>query len=253
MRQSLSFRVLICAIIVAEGWGHSAWAGPPFVTDDPEPVNYRHWEVNYGVSKTWRKGSISAGLPSIDINYGIYPNVQLHVQPRYSYESTTAGKRIGVDDTEIGVKYRFLNLEQNGSSIMVGIYPMFQTPTGDTRLGPSRGKGQIFLPLWGQGNSGKWTIYGGSGYRINQGQGNKNSVFIGATALYQVKESLQLGAEIFHETPDAVDGTGTSGFNLGGSINLVPDYNLLFSVGKGLKNASATNQLSTYLALQVLY
>ena len=21
-----------------------AWAGPPFVTDDPEPVEYRHWE-----------------------------------------------------------------------------------------------------------------------------------------------------------------------------------------------------------------
>ena len=22
-----------------------AWAGPPFVTDDPEPVEYRHWEI----------------------------------------------------------------------------------------------------------------------------------------------------------------------------------------------------------------
>ena len=22
-----------------------AWAGPPFTTDDPEPVEYQHWEV----------------------------------------------------------------------------------------------------------------------------------------------------------------------------------------------------------------
>lgn len=24
----------------------SAFAGPPFRTDDPEPVDYQHWEIN---------------------------------------------------------------------------------------------------------------------------------------------------------------------------------------------------------------
>jgi hypothetical protein len=23
----------------------TTWAGPPFVTDDPEPVAYQHWEL----------------------------------------------------------------------------------------------------------------------------------------------------------------------------------------------------------------
>lgn len=63
-----------------------AWAGPPFVTDDPEPVEYKHWEVNYAFTETWRRGEASAGLPSADINYGIVPGVQLHLQPRYSFE-----------------------------------------------------------------------------------------------------------------------------------------------------------------------
>jgi len=232
---------------------NSAWAGPPFVTDDPEPVEYHHWEINYGVTDTLVQGSASIGLPSIDINYGIAPDIQLHAQPRYSYEKSTTNRRFGIDDTEVGFKYRFLNIEQGDSSFMAGIYPMFQLPTGDTKLGPDRGKHQSFLPLWLQYTKKEWTSYGGAGYRINPGAGNKNSVFLGAATLYQFTPSLQFGGEIFHQTPDSTEGKSTSGVNLGGSYNLAHDYNFLFSAGRGLDYASSTNQLSVYLALQVLY
>ena len=250
---SFATKSFIYLIIATGALVSPAWAGPPFITDDPEPVKYQHWEVNYAVSETWRQGSASAGIPSIDMNYGVSPNMQLHAQPRYSYERTTADRRFGIDDTEVGVKYRFLNIEQGDSTFMIGIYPMLQIPTGDTKLGPSRGKGQSFMPLWLQHSNEKWTFYGGTGYRINPGNGNKNSVFLGGVAIYQVTQSLQLGGEIFHETPDAVDGKNISGFNLGGSYNLANDYNLLFSAGRGLANVSSTNQLSVYSALQVLY
>ena len=232
---------------------NSAWAGPPFVTDDPEPVEYRRWEVNYAVIKSWRQGEASAGIPGIDINYGIVPNVQLHVQPRYSYERTRQDVRYGIDDTELGVKYRFLNIEHDNSSLAIGIYPIYQMPTGDTKLGPNRRQGKIFLPLWIQRDSERWTYYGGPGYRINPGTGNKNSIFVGGTALYKATKSLQIGGEIFHETPDAVEGKSATGFNLGGTYNLSHDYNFLFSAGKGINNVSSTNQLSVYLALQVRY
>ena len=252
MRGRQTLTALICLIIAAEATINSAWAGPPFVTDDPEPVKYRQWEVNYAATETWRQGAASAGLPVIDANYGVLPDMQLHVQPQYSYERTMNDKRFGVDDTQIGVKYRFLNIGQEDSGWMVGIYPMLQVPTGDTRLGPSRGRRQSFLPLWIQRNSDRWTIYGGTGYRINPGADNKNSLFTGITALYQFTRSLQLGGEVFHETPDVVGGESATGFNLGGSYNLGPDYNLLFSAGRGLNNVSS-NRLSIYVALQVLY
>lgn len=246
-------KTLISWIIATGAIFNLAWAGPPFVTDDPDPVKYHHWEINYAASKTWRQGSVSAAFPSIDINYGFSPDMQLHAQPRYSSERTATGRYFGLDDTEFGVKYRFLNIEQGDSTIMAGIYPTLLIPTGDTRLGPGRGKGQSFLPLWLQRNSEKWTIYGGTGYRINPGTGNQNSVFLGGAALYQVTPSLQLGGEVFHETSDAVVGQSTAGFNLGGSYNLTHDYNLLFSAGKGISNVSATNQYSVYSALQVFY
>ena len=70
---------------------NSAWAGPPFITDDPEPVKYQHWEVNYAVSKTWRQGSGAAGLPSVDINYGIFTDMQLHIINNEDNEMTVPG------------------------------------------------------------------------------------------------------------------------------------------------------------------
>ena len=32
-------------VVAALMMGTVAWAGPPFVTDDPEPVELHHWEV----------------------------------------------------------------------------------------------------------------------------------------------------------------------------------------------------------------
>lgn len=230
-----------------------AWAGPPFITDDPEPLAPQHLEINYAVSKSWRQGEASAAIPSIDINYGAAPNLQLHIQPRYSYEREGADTHFGIDDTEVGIKYRFVNIQHEDFSFMVGTYPMLQLPTGDTKLGPNRNKVQSFLPLWLQAKSDQWTIYGGMGYRINPGTDSKNSLFFGISTLYEVSPKLQLGGEIFHESPNTVGGVNSAGFNLGGSFNLFHDHNILFSVGKGLKNASSTNQLSVYLALQALY
>jgi hypothetical protein len=99
----------------------------------------------------------------------------------------------------------------------------------------------------------KWTIYGGMGYRINPGAGNKDSIFVGVATLYKVSPKFQLGGEVFHESPNSEGGLDTTGFNLGGIYNLFKDNSILLSVGKGLKNASSTNQLSAYLALQVLF
>jgi len=230
-----------------------AHAGPPFITDDPEPVEAQHWEVNYAASKTWCEDGASAGVPSIDINYGLTSDIQLHAQPKYAYESSGKDKHFGIDNTEIGVKYRFFNKQYAEANWMVGIYPIIQFPTGDTKLGTSRGKVQTFLPIWIQRNSEGWAIYGGTGYRINQDIDSKNSWFSGTTALYHLTPRLQLGGEVFHETASTIGERGQSGFNLGGIYNITNEYHVLFSSGKGLSNVNATNQFSTYVALQVIY
>src|SRR5262249_36577758 len=57
-------------------------AGPPFITDDPEPTDYRHWELYIFSQGTHATGGPSGVVPpSCDCNYGGLPNVQLHFQP----------------------------------------------------------------------------------------------------------------------------------------------------------------------------
>lgn len=240
---------LIILIVTSE----LAFAGPPFVTDDPEPVAENTWEVNYGISKTWLNGSTSASLPAIDINYGYSENIQLHAQPRYSYQTEGRGKYSSFDNTEIGVKYRFIHQEQNDVEFMLGIYPMLQLPTGDKKIGEASGETQAFLPIWAQLNTEKWTLYGGTGYRVNNYTFSKNSWFLGVTALYEIDPNLKIGGELYRETASTQGGKYSSGFNIGGIYNISKAYGFLFSTGRALNKISETNDLSVFLALQVIY
>jgi hypothetical protein len=44
------------------------WAGPPFTTDDPEPVEYRHWEIYVASQLEHDKGGWSGTSPHFEIN-----------------------------------------------------------------------------------------------------------------------------------------------------------------------------------------
>jgi hypothetical protein len=227
-----------------------AWAGPPFLTDDPEPVEAGKWEVNSAVTGEWSSGQFSVGAPTIDINYGAAKGVQLHLQPRYSFVEDDSGRRQGLDDTEIGVKYRFIEIERGDAKTQVAIYPIYQAPTGARRLGEDRGRNQVFLPVWLQENVGKWTLYGGAGYRFNRAPQGKNSVFTGFTALYEISESLQLGGEIFRESARSEDAAAERGFNVGGALKLTKTGGLLFSAGRRTGDSTAS---LAYLGLQLRF
>ncbi|HEX4331915.1 MAG TPA: hypothetical protein VH040_07245 [Usitatibacter sp.] len=217
------------------------------MTDDPEPVDSRRWEINSAITGAWGAGQANVGVPTIDINYGALPDVQLHAQPRYSYVKDDAGGRHGLDDTELGVKFRLVNLKEGETQTMVGVYPMYEAATGAKRLGEDRGRQQIFLPVWIQENVGRWTVYGGAGYRFNRFPQGKNSIFTGITALYAVSDRLQLGGEAFGESAVTSDGVRSRGANVGGTIKLTESLSLLISAGR---LQSAGSQAMAYLGLQ---
>ena len=50
-----------------------AFAGPPYITDDPEPVEYRHWEI-YLASLFFKQPDAWTGTgPHLEVNYGPIP------------------------------------------------------------------------------------------------------------------------------------------------------------------------------------
>ena len=72
--------------------GTQAQAGPPYVTDDPEPVDYGHWEV-YGFSAGAYRASDFTGVgPSMEVNYGALPNLQLHMILNTVFDTPAAGQ-----------------------------------------------------------------------------------------------------------------------------------------------------------------
>jgi hypothetical protein len=154
-------RLLACALIVIPAL---ASAGPPYTTDDPEPVEFHHWEVYLATSDQWsRDDGWSGTSPHVEVNYGVVPDVQLHVIAPLAWARPPRGPaQFGYGDTELGVKLRFVH---EGDWIpQLGAFPLIEVPTGNASSGLGSGQTQVFLPLWLQKTFGPWTTYGGGGY-----------------------------------------------------------------------------------------
>ena len=168
---------LIWAVLFGAG---AARAGPPFITDDPEPVDLGHWEV-YGFSAaTQVTGDMAGTLIGTEVNYGAAPNLQLHIIVPMAFDSPSGRPmQMGIGDVELGAKYRFINPGKDDWWPEVATFPLVEVPAGDASRGLGAGKTRVYLPIWLQKNFGPWTTYGGGGYWINPGVGNKNYWFTG--------------------------------------------------------------------------
>jgi hypothetical protein len=187
----------------------------------------------------------------VEVNYGAAPNLQLHVIVPWAFDSPSGSPSVtGLGDIELGAKYRFITPGEDDWWPQVGIFPLVELDTGNAQKGLGAGKTREYFPVWLQKNWGDWTTYGGGGYWIIPGAGNQNYWFAGWLLQRQVTKSLALGIEAFHQTSDTIGGKDTTGFNVGGIYDFNENYHFLFSAGRGLQNATLTNQLSYYLAIQ---
>ena len=223
----------------------TAFAGPPFNTDDPDPVTYLHWEFYIASEYQFEKHNDDATLPHFEVNYGALPNVQLHLLTGMGYVKEDANHQYGFMTAELGFKYRFININDD---FQLGIFPLVELPTSSKEGLISNNHLQTFLPVWVQGSQGKFTTYGGAGYWVNPGENNKNSVFVGWQGQYNFSETLSLGGELYYESPNTKDGSSDVAFKVGGFINLNKENHVLFSIGPSLNYSDV---ISGYLGYQL--
>lgn len=240
-RTTVTFALASCYCVVAH-------AGPPFLTDDPEPVDRFHTEINLAVQDT-RTGSGHSGTLSADVNYGCAAEIQCHLAlPGAFNKSLDTGMHAGVGDAEFGFKYRFLHHADTG--LMAAVYPTVFLSTGNGARGLGNGTPQLLLPVWFQASSGSWTWDAGVAYLVNRATGARNNWSASLLALRSFGDGLKVGAELVHRTPVAVDAPSTVGFNVGAIVKLADNRNLLASIGRGLQGV-ASNRRSIYLAYQI--
>ncbi len=250
MIRSRLIGTLTAVVLAASAAPWPACAGPPFATDDPVPVDPGHWEV-YGFSTRVDGDEDRTGtLAGVEINYGAAPNLQLHLIAPLTFDDPKGGPfKTGPGDLELGAKYRLLNASPATGGWQAAVFPLLEVPTGKCQEGLGDGHLRAFLPLWIQRDFGAWTTYGGGGYWINPGVGNRDYWFAGWLLQRRVAPRLSVAGELFYQTADETDGRDSAGFNLGLIYDITARYHLLISAGRGLQNARS-NAFSYYVGLQ---
>jgi hypothetical protein len=240
----------IAGMILGIGWWLTislVEAGPPFVTDDPEPPPPGGWEINVPFILDRTPGKTEMDSPLFDFNYGL-PNVQLKLEiPIAVVHDDGDGTRAGAGDLLIGMKWRFLNNEQ--SKFQLGVYPQVLLPTGDRARGLGEGRSAFVFPVVAQKSWDKWTVYGNVGFWWQTAAEERNYFYAGAVLEREINERLTLGVELFGNSPKERDSRSEVAFNVGGSWKLNDHVNLLFAGGRDV--VGDTNAMA-YVGLQIL-
>ena len=235
-------RGALAALILAT----PALAGPPYVTDDPEPTDLGHWENYTFVSGVHTPGD-TAGQAGFDLNYGAFKDVQLTAVIPLDYDSRAAG----TGNVELAIKYKVLHQSDGTLTPDVSVFPRLFAPLQNSRFGPDRA--QVFLPVWAEKDWGKWSLFGGGGYQFNPGAGEKNYWQSGIALSRSIGERWSLGAEIYHDTPETPDGRDYTEINVGTTYKLSDHWTLMGAGGPGVQNARQNGLYDFYLALLATY
>lgn len=221
------------------------WAGPPYVTDDPEPTDYQHFEIYAFTGGTGARGGTS-GTAGIDFNYGGAPDLQLTAVLPLEFDSPLhSGTAVGIGNIELAAKYRFLHQDDFGWD--VAVFPRVFLPSASHLVGDKHGS--FLLPIWVGRDFGKWSAFGGVGCALNNSGGSQNYCLAAWALTREVGPALHLGAEIYHRTANEEGGRASTGVGFGATYDLSQNYHLMASFGPGIQNADETNRASWYAAM----
>lgn len=178
----------------------AAFAGPPFQTDDPEPIDFRNYEFYTFASSDGTPIETDLMGPALEFNWGAAPNLHLHIiVPAAAIFPSDGRRAFGPGDIELGIKYRFV--QESKRRPMIGTFVMFEIPSGSAARGLGVGRTWYKIPLWAQKSFGKWTTYGGGGVTLVKVPGYRNFPFAGWLVQRDIGKKLTLGTEIFYHGP----------------------------------------------------
>jgi Putative MetA-pathway of phenol degradation len=235
-----AFAVLLCGLPAV-----AAYCGPPFISDDPEPTDYGHYEIYLFAQGSSARDGVGSSY-GIDFNYGALPNLQLTAVLPIEVATPAAGPTVaGLGNVELAAKYKVLHREDVGWD--VAFFPRVFLPSGSANVGDKHAS--LLLPIWAGRDWGDWSSFGGGGCVINGGGDSQDYCLMGWVLTRHILPDLQVGAEIVHQGADTKGGRVSTGVGGGLIYDLNENVHLLAYAGPGLENAAATTQYTWYTSV----
>lgn len=222
-------------------WATPAFAGPPFLTDDPDTTPRGEYEILlFATGNTTADGD--EGEYGLDFNYGGGDDLQLTAAVPVSYASLSgASRQSGLGNIELAAKIRVLHQATSGWD--VAVFPRVFLPSGSD-LGDQHAS--LLLPIWIGREGENWSTFGGGGCALNRGDDSQDYCVAGWALTRQVLPNLEVGGEVFHQTADTRDGFASTTLGFGGTYDLNDHVHFLGYVGTGLHNRDETGRTSWY-------
>jgi hypothetical protein len=228
-----------------------AQGGPPMLTDDPGTPGSGVWEINFAYVEQRNGAERLRSFPHVDFNYGVGEHIQLKYETGWLLSDAPDGSGVksGLDDSLLGLKWRFLDQERSGLSMSV--YPQLQVEnsTDSVARGIAEPGPNLFLPLEVGYDFGRTKLIGELGYQYFRTR--ENEWVVGILGALQVSEALELMAEL-RSFSENFPNRGDVVVNLGLRRALNPTIKLLASVGTGLTNGPDTPTLIAYVGVQLM-
>ena len=149
-----------------------------------------------------------------------------------AYAHDAGGWHWAAGDLEVSAKYRFYHDEHRG--LQIAVFPGVTLPTAGNGLGA--GRVTALLPLWVQKDFGDWSLFGGGGYTINPGAGNRDYWTGGVALTRRFGERLLIGVEAERQGADSAGGRAATSLGVGAIYDFPGPLRLLASGGPTLED-----------------
>lgn len=106
---------LATALALAAAPLGGAHADAPYLTDDPDPTDYRQFEI-YLYAAGVEDGGANSGTPlGLEINYGALPDMEISASVPAGFIAPASNQpTFAISEAEFGIKYRFIEEDEAG-------------------------------------------------------------------------------------------------------------------------------------------
>jgi hypothetical protein len=240
---------IVLACYFAEILAARAQGGPPMITDEPATPGDGQWEINAAYLEDRTAVIRDRSFPHVDLNYGLGDHIQLKYETGYLFVSGTEtdGVKRDVDDSLLGIKWRFL--DQDKAAVDVSVYPQLEIVNSNrsVRRGVAEAGPNLLLPVEVAHAFGSITLVSEVGYQYWSGQ--PNEWVVGVLGAIEVTKQLELMAEIRSVSEHILSG-GDLIANVGLRQEIARHLKLIAAVGTGLRNGTDTTRFIGYLGFQ---